>query len=79
MPFNPGRDNTYPTVNPEPAMPLHRLHGLYAITDPALTPDEHLLPAAEAALRGGATLICQWLGQQANGVFAHLGRGSAAY
>ena len=38
-------------------MPLHRLHGLYAITDPALTPDEHLLPAAEAALRGGAKLL----------------------
>ncbi|MFT6636379.1 thiamine phosphate synthase [Alcanivorax sp.] len=35
----------------------HRLHGLYAITDPALTPDERLLPAAEAALRGGARLL----------------------
>lgn len=38
-------------------MSLHRLHGLYAITDPALTPDERLLPAAEAALRGGARLL----------------------
>ncbi|MDX1803986.1 MAG: thiamine phosphate synthase [Alcanivorax sp.] len=31
--------------------------GLYAITDPALTPDAQLLPAAEAALRGGARLL----------------------
>jgi len=44
-------------------MSLHRfnrhyhLHGLYAITDPVLTPDERLLPAAEAALRGGARLL----------------------
>ena len=31
-------------------------------------------PVAPAtALRDGAALICQWLGQQANGVFAHLG------
>ncbi|MEQ3725206.1 thiamine phosphate synthase [Alcanivorax sp.] len=35
----------------------HNIHGLYAITDPALTPDERLLPAAEAALRGGARLL----------------------
>ena len=33
------------------------IHGLYAITDPALTPDERLLPAAEAALFGGAQLL----------------------
>ena len=31
-------------------------------------------PATQAtALCDGATLICQWLAQQANGVFAHLG------
>ena len=33
------------------------IHGLYAITDPALIPDRQLLPAAEAALRGGARLL----------------------
>ncbi len=33
------------------------LRGLYAITDPALTPDDRLLPAAEAALFGGARLL----------------------
>lgn len=33
------------------------IQGLYAITDPTLTPDEHLLPAAEAALFGGARLL----------------------
>ena len=33
------------------------IHGLYAITDPGLTPDERLLPAAEAALFGGARLL----------------------
>ncbi|EKF75328.1 thiamine-phosphate diphosphorylase [Alcanivorax hongdengensis A-11-3] len=33
------------------------IHGLYAITDPQLTPDERLLPAARAALRGGARLL----------------------
>jgi thiamine-phosphate pyrophosphorylase len=34
-----------------------RLHGLYAITDPMLIPDQRLLPAAQAALRGGARLL----------------------
>ncbi|WP_372636991.1 thiamine phosphate synthase [Alcanivorax jadensis] len=34
-----------------------RIHGLYAITDPTLIPDRQLLPAAEAALRGGARLL----------------------
>ena len=34
-----------------------RIHGLYAITDPTLIPDRRLLPAAEAALRGGARLL----------------------
>ncbi|KGD60802.1 thiamine-phosphate diphosphorylase [Alcanivorax jadensis T9] len=33
------------------------IHGLYAITDPALIRDRQLLPAAEAALRGGARLL----------------------
>ena len=33
------------------------LQGLYAITDPALIADHRLLPAAEAALRGGARLL----------------------
>lgn len=33
------------------------IHGLYAITDPTLIPDRQLLPAAEAALRGGARLL----------------------
>lgn len=33
------------------------IHGLYAITDPALTPADTLLPACEAALKGGARLI----------------------
>lgn len=33
------------------------IRGLYAITDPLLTPDARLLPAAEAALRGGARLL----------------------
>lgn len=33
------------------------IRGLYAITDPALTPGERLLPACEAALRGGARLL----------------------
>ncbi|MBL4571412.1 MAG: thiamine phosphate synthase [Alcanivorax sp.] len=33
------------------------IQGLYAITDPALIPDRQLLPAAEAALRGGARLL----------------------
>ncbi len=36
---------------------LLAVHGLYAITDPHLTPDERLLPAAEAALFGGARLL----------------------
>lgn len=31
--------------------------GLYAITDSKLLPDEKLLPAVEAALRGGAVLV----------------------
>ncbi|MGP4842800.1 thiamine phosphate synthase [Marinobacter sp. 1Y8] len=31
--------------------------GLYAITDPDLLPDEHLIPAVEAAIRGGAVLV----------------------
>jgi thiamine-phosphate pyrophosphorylase len=35
----------------------HPLQGLYAITDPALTPGDRVLSAAEAALRGGATLL----------------------
>lgn len=34
-----------------------RIHGLYAITDPTLIPDRQLLPAMEAALRGGARLL----------------------
>jgi thiamine-phosphate pyrophosphorylase len=38
-----------------PASSLPR--GLYAITDPALTPDEQLLPACEAALAGGAVML----------------------
>ena len=33
------------------------IQGLYAITDPTLTPGERLLPACEAALRGGARLL----------------------
>ncbi|MED5388775.1 MAG: thiamine phosphate synthase [Pseudomonadota bacterium] len=33
------------------------IRGLYAITDPALIADHRLLPAAEAALRGGARLL----------------------
>ena len=33
------------------------LRGLYAITDPDLLPDEHLLPSVEAALRGGAIMV----------------------
>ena len=33
------------------------LQGLYAITDPQLTPGDRVLSAAEAALRGGATLL----------------------
>lgn len=37
-------------------MPL--LHaGLYAITDPLLLPDDHLLPAVQAALQGGCKVI----------------------
>lgn len=32
-------------------------HGLYAITDPALTPGEQLVPACEAALAGGAVML----------------------
>ena len=31
--------------------------GLYALTDPGLTPGERLLPAVEAAIRGGARLV----------------------
>lgn len=31
--------------------------GLYAVTDPELTPGEQLLPACEAALRGGAVML----------------------
>ncbi|MGH8377462.1 MAG: thiamine phosphate synthase [Gammaproteobacteria bacterium] len=40
-------------------MNLHSqsLRGLYAITDSRLTPDEKLLPAVEAAIRGGARLV----------------------
>ncbi|MCG8394682.1 MAG: thiamine phosphate synthase [Pseudomonadales bacterium] len=37
--------------------PARAIHGLYAITDPTLTPDDRLLPAAEAALAGGARLL----------------------
>lgn len=33
------------------------IRGLYAITDPTLIPDEHLLSAAHAALKGGARLL----------------------
>ena len=33
------------------------LQGLYAITDPQLTPGDRVLSAAEAALRGGATML----------------------
>ena len=33
------------------------LKGLYAITDPELAPGDRVLSAAEAALRGGATLL----------------------
>ncbi len=33
------------------------IRGLYAITDPQLIPAERLLPACEAALRGGARLL----------------------
>lgn len=36
-----------------PFVPL----GLYAITDPDLLPDERLMPAVEAAIRGGAVLV----------------------
>ena len=35
----------------------HRLKGLYAITDPQLTPPDTLPPQVEAALRGGAKVI----------------------
>ena len=35
----------------------HSLHGLYAITDTQLTPGSALIPAVEAALRGGARVI----------------------
>ncbi|MGH8414631.1 MAG: thiamine phosphate synthase [Gammaproteobacteria bacterium] len=40
-------------------MSLHSqlLRGLYAVTDSRLTPDEKLLPAVEAAIRGGARLV----------------------
>lgn len=31
--------------------------GLYAITDPDLLPDDKLIPAVEAALRGGAVMV----------------------
>jgi thiamine-phosphate pyrophosphorylase len=34
-----------------------RLKGLYAITDPGLCPDEHLVDQVEAALEGGASVI----------------------
>lgn len=34
-----------------------RIRGLYAITDPLLTPGDQVLSAAEAALRGGARLL----------------------
>ncbi|MGH8377607.1 MAG: thiamine phosphate synthase, partial [Gammaproteobacteria bacterium] len=33
------------------------LRGLYAVTDGRLTPDKKLLPAVEAAIRGGARLV----------------------
>ncbi|MCC4310256.1 MAG: thiamine phosphate synthase [Alcanivorax sp.] len=34
-----------------------RVRGLYAITDPRLTPGDSMLSAAEAALRGGASML----------------------
>lgn len=34
-----------------------RVSGLYAITDPLLTPDDRMLEAAEAALAGGARML----------------------
>lgn len=34
-----------------------RLRGLYVITDPVLTPAEHLLPKVSAALAGGARIV----------------------
>lgn len=40
-------------IRPDPA----RIRGLYAITDPGLTPGDAMLGAAEAALRGGAALL----------------------
>ncbi|OOZ40268.1 thiamine-phosphate diphosphorylase [Solemya pervernicosa gill symbiont] len=33
------------------------LHGLYAITDRSLTPDDQLIPAVAAAIQGGAKII----------------------
>jgi len=36
---------------------MHDIRGLYAITDPALTPAETLFDAADAVLRGGARLL----------------------
>lgn len=33
------------------------LHGLYAVTDARLTPEEKILPAVAAAIRGGARLV----------------------
>ena len=38
-------------------MSARGLQGLYAITDAALTPDPQLVPAVEAAIRGGARLV----------------------
>lgn len=37
--------------------PNPRIRGLYAITDPLLTPGDQVIQAAEAALRGGARLL----------------------
>lgn len=39
------------------SVPGNRLRGLYAITDPQLTPGETLLPAVEQAILGGARLL----------------------
>lgn len=42
---------------PQPGRKYPLRAGLYAITDSTLLPDEHLVSAVEAALRGGATLV----------------------
>lgn len=50
MPGSPARASLSLIVMPE-------IRGLYAITDPSLTPADRLLNACEAALRGGARLL----------------------